>query len=86
MEEYEATWPEAFHEHLKKRVRTMKECKKKTRTDTTEQVDSGLILPRALALVNSQDIKVEQILSEELSPVPTSIFEEKTRDLHIAKS
>ena len=33
---------------LKKRVGTMKECKKKTRTDTAEQFDSGLIFARAL--------------------------------------
>ena len=64
----------------------MKECKKKTRTDTAEQFDSGLIFARALALMNSRDIKVEQILSYELAPVSTSMFEEKTRDLRIAKS
>ena len=62
----------------------MKECKKKTRTDAAEQFDSGLIFARALGLINSQDIKVEQILScYELAPVPTPMFEEKTRDLRI---
>ena len=86
MEEYEASWQEGFHQPLKKRVRTRKECKKKTRTDTAEQFDSGLIFARARALMNSRDIKVEQILSYELAPVPTSMFEEKTRDLRIAKS
>ena len=44
MEEHEASWPEGFHQPLKKRLRTMKECKKKTRTDTAEQFESGLIL------------------------------------------
>ena len=86
MEEYEASWPEGFHQPLKKRVRTMKECKKKTRTDTAEQFNSGLIFSRALGLMNSRDIKVEQIHSYELAPVPISMFEEKTRDLRIAKS
>ena len=86
MEEYEASWPEGFHQPFKNRVRTMQECKKKTRTDTAEQFDSGLIFVWALGLINSQDIKVEQILSYELTPVPTSMFEGKTRDLRIAKS
>ena len=36
--------------------------------------------------MNSRDIKVEHILSYELAPVPTSMFDEKTRKLHIAKS
>ena len=63
----------------------MKECMKKTRTDTAEQFDSGLIFARSLGLMNSRDIKVEQILSYELAPVPTTMFEEKTRDLCIAK-
>ena len=86
MEEYEASWPEGFHQSLKKRVRTMKECKKKTRTDTAEQFGSGPIFARDLGLMNSRDVKVEQILSYELAPVLTSMFEEKTRDLRSAKS
>ena len=86
MEEYEASWPEGFHQPLKKRVRTMEDCKKKTRTDTAEQFASGLIFARALGVMNSRDVKVEQILNYELAPVPTSMFEEKTRDLCIAKS
>ena len=73
MEEYEASWPEGFHQPLKKRVRTMKECKKTTRTDTAEQFASGLIFARALGLMNSRDVKVEQIISYELAPVPTSM-------------
>ena len=36
MEEYEASWSEGFHQPLKMRVRTMKECKKKTRIDAAE--------------------------------------------------
>ena len=56
-------------------------------TVTAEQFDSGLIFSRALALMNSQNIQVEHILSYELAPVPTSMFDEKMRKLHIiAKS
>ena len=43
MKEYEASWPEGFHQPLKKRVHTMKECKKKSTSVTAEQFDSGLI-------------------------------------------
>ena len=53
MEEYEASRPEGFHQPLKKRVRTMKECKKTASTDNAEQFDSGLIFARALGLMNS---------------------------------
>ena len=86
MKEYEASWPEGFHQPLKKRVCTMKECKKKSTTVTAEQFDSRQIFARALALMNSRDIKVEHIFSYEPAPVPTSMFDEKTRKLHIAKS
>ena len=55
-------------------------------TVTAEQFDSGLIFARALALINSRDIKVEHILSYEQAPVPTSMFDEKSRKLRIAKS
>ena len=73
MEECEASRPEGFHQPLKKRVHPMKECKKTTRTDTAEQFDSGLIFARALGLMNSRDVKVGQIRSYELVPVPVSM-------------
>ena len=66
MEEYEASWPEGFHQPLKKRVHTMKECKKTTRTDTAEQFDSGLIFARALGLMNSRDVKEYALCSGNL--------------------
>ena len=59
---------------------------KTTTTVTAEQFDSGLIFARTLALMNSRDIQVEHILSYELAPVPTSMFDEITRKLRIAKS
>ncbi len=86
MKEYEASWPAGFHQPLKKKVRTMKENKKKTTTVAAEQFESGLMFARALALMNSRDIKVEYILSYELASVPTSMFDEITRNLRIAKS
>ena len=36
--------------------------------------------------MNSRDVKVKQILIYELALVPTSMFEKKTRDVHMAKS
>ena len=86
MKECEASWPEGFRQPLRKRVRTMKECNKKSTTATAEQFGSGLIFARALALMNPRDIKVEHTLSSELAPVPTSMFNEKMRKLYIAKS
>ena len=71
MEEIESSWPERSPIH------TIKVCKKKTRTDTAEQFNSGPIFASALGLMNSRDVKEKQILSYELPPVPTSMFEEK---------
>ena len=50
MEEYEASWPEGLHQPLKKRVCTMKECKKYTKQGQilAEQFASGLTFARAL--------------------------------------
>ena len=63
----------------------MKECKKKTRTDTADNL-TQLIFARALGLMNSRDVKVEQILSYELATVHIAMLDEKTRDMRIAKS
>ena len=58
----------------------------KSTTVTAEQLDSGLIFARALALMNYRDIRVEHILRYELAPVPTSMFDEKMWKLRIVKS
>ena len=86
MKECEASWPEGFRQPLKKRVRTMNECKNKSTTVTAEQFDSGLIFATALALMNPRDVKVEHIFSSELASVSSSMFDEKMRKLRIAKS
>ena len=36
--------------------------------------------------MNFRDVKVKQILIYELAPVPTSMFEGKTRDVRVAKA
>ena len=51
MEEYEASWPEGFHQPLKKSVRTMQACKKKTRTNSAEQFDVQNNLTQELYLL-----------------------------------
>ena len=53
---------------------------------SAEQFDSGLIFAGPLALMKSRYVKVTQILNYELALGPTSMFEKKTRDVHMAKS
>lgn len=84
--EYEASWPQGFQQPLKKAVVTMKEAKKKPRTGPSEQFESGLIFARGLALMNSREINVKELMSHELAHVPTSMFEEETGEMRVAKS
>ena len=51
-----------------------------------EQCDSGLIFARVTAFRSTVAINLNDVLKCELAAVPTSIFDEKSGELRIAKS
>ena len=50
-----------------------------------EQCDSGLTFVRVTALMSTGAINLNDVLKYELAAVPTSIFDEKSRELGISK-
>ena len=50
-----------------------------------EQCDSGLTFARVTALMSTGAINLNEVLKYEQAAVPTSIFDEKSRELRISK-
>lgn len=58
----------------------------KKKSKTTKSALSDIIFTRALALLDSSKINLKELLRHELAQVPTSMFEEDTGDMRIARS
>lgn len=75
MKEFENGWPSSFHNTILKKIVTMSDKRKKVKTGTSETLDTNIIYSRVIGLqASSRDIDIHQVLSCELSPVPTSMF------------
>jgi len=76
MQEFESTWPEGFHSVIPNKVVTMAVSKKHIKVDGLPVYDTELIYTRVMCLQQSREIDVKDVLSYELSPVPSSMFED----------
>ncbi|KAG0710302.1 hypothetical protein GWK47_023103 [Chionoecetes opilio] len=85
MKQFEAGWPESFHEPLSNKVVTMSINKKRIQLGSADCFDTNLIYSRVMGLVSSRDIDLKELFSHELAPVPTSMFEDNG-DMRITKS
>ena len=76
MVEFESSWPEGFHNTISKKVITMSTMKKHIKVGNTQVYDTNLIYSRVMGLQSSRDISMKDVLKYELSPVPTSMYED----------
>lgn len=80
--EFESMWPEAFYKPLKRVVVPMTANRNSIDVDGQKIIDTGVFYARALSLHASQregSPSIESMLSTELSPVATSMFDEQGR-------
>ena len=75
MEEFEAGWPASFHKNLKKTVKTMPDVKKSIKIDDTPVYDTELLYSRIIGLQQSREMNIQDVLSYELSAVPSALFD-----------
>ena len=77
MTEYENGWPSGFYDIISKRVKTAAENKKHIVLGNKKLYDTSMIYSRVIGIqASSRDIDIENVLSHELAPVPTSMFED----------
>jgi hypothetical protein len=86
MKSFEEGWPSSFHSTIPKIVVTGATAKKHVNVDGTKVFDIGLIYSRVIGLqASSRPVDINQVLSHELSPVPTSMFTD-SGNMRICKS
>ena len=69
-------WPKQFNETISKRITTISDCKKHIKIGTKKIFDTTVIYSRVIGIqASSRDINIENVLTHELAPVPTSMFD-----------
>ena len=78
LQAFEKSWPAGFHDTIPKLVHTMALPLKHIEVGDTKVFDTEVIYARAMGLqASSGDIDTNNLLAHELSPYPTSMFNEK---------
>ena len=86
MKVFESRLPQGLYETITKKVVTMDHARKDVKVGTLKLFDTNLIYSRVIVLQASwRDIDINDVLGQELAPVPTSMFDD-TSDMRIAKS
>lgn len=86
MTEYESGWPAGFHNTISKGVKTIADGKKHIKIGSKKLYDTTVIYSRVIGIqASSRDIDIQDVMSHELSPVPTSMFQDSGK-MRICKS
>ena len=77
MKDFESGWPDSFHSTIPRKVTTMALTKKHLKVGEAEVFDTETIYARAMGLQSSpRALNTSILLSHELAPHPTAIFDE----------
>ena len=86
MEELERKLPKVFYGTIQIKVETMAVMKKSIKVGDSKVYNTNLIYSRVIGLqTSSRDVNIEEVMSCELSPVPTALFND-TGERRISKS
>lgn len=86
LEEFESKLPGGFYDVIPKKIETMAVTKKSVNVGGCHVYDTELIYTRVIGLqASSRDMNIEEVISCELSPVPTALFTD-SGDMRISKS
>ncbi len=77
-ENFEKSWPDNFHSPIHKEVQTMAMAKKHVKVGDANVYDTEIIYARIMGLQESaRTYDTKKLMSHELSPQPTSMFDKK---------
>ena len=87
MKTFEAALPNGFYDTISKKVITMEASKKHVKMGEKTIVNTELLFSRLLGLQGScrESLDIKELLTYELSPVPTAMFQ-GSGDMRISKS
>ena len=85
MEKFEESWPDSFYTPIQKVVNTMADAKKHMKISESN-INTEAIYARAMSLQkSSREINIRELMSYELSPVPTAFFDDQC-EMRITKA
>ena len=77
VQKFEKSWPAGFHGTIQKLVKPMNTKRKNIMVDNKPIFDSEVVYLRAMVLRSAgRDLDIQSLLKYELSPLPTSMFDE----------
>ena len=76
MEVFRKSLPGDFHKSLSSKVVTMAASRKSITCDKQEIFDTELIYSRVMALAGCREFDLKELFQYELSPIPTSLFDD----------
>ena len=86
MVEFENGWPMNFNDKISRVVKTQVESRNYIKVGDTKVFDTELIYTRVIGIqASSREIDIKQLLSHELSPVPTAMFSD-SGEMRVAKT
>ena len=86
MKEFESGWPGSFHDKITRKVRTQAESRNGIKVDDRKVFDTEFIFTTVIGLqASSREFGVKTLLTYELSPVPTAMYN-YSGDMRMAKS
>ena len=85
MNDFESSWPVGFHSSISKKVITMSTMKRHIKIGNSKLYDTDLIYSRVIGLHTSRNMSMKEVLKFELSPIPTSLYED-SGDMRLAKA
>ena len=85
MNDFESSWPVGFHSSISKKVVTMSTMRRHIKIGNSQLYDTDLIYSRVIGLRTSRNMSMKEVLKFELSPIPTSLYED-SGDMRLAKA
>ena len=76
MEKFISSWPEGFRGTISKKVITMATSKRGAQVNGVTVYNTETIFSRVMCFISAGTLKIEDVFGYELSPIPTSLFEE----------
>ena len=76
MEKFISSWPEGFCGTISKKVITRAPPKRGAQVNGVTVYNTETIFSRVMCLISAGNLKIEDVFGYELSPIPTSLFDE----------
>ena len=76
MGKFVSCWPEGFYDTIRKKVITITVSNKSTELNGVTEYSTEMLFSRVMPLISARTTDIADVFAYELSPIPTSIFDD----------